>query len=656
MVRLASRKNPGEFDLAAYWHDRGVHALVHVRQGDAGVKRLSDGWVWSISGWLGRVRGAAHDLLEGSLKNEISTALARALLLGEGAPLTHDDWGMFVRTGVIHVLAISGQHLVVVAWFLWIAAQLFGVRQRHAAMVVPLVLVTYALVTGGRPPAIRAAVGASAVCVGLVIGRPAMPANLFALAWLVVGIWRPADYFEAGCQLSFLAVAILCWGASWVLMREEDPLAEVVERSRPVLVQGLRWVGQKIFESYLVCFIVWVGITPLAAFHTGMIAPAALLLGPPLTFLTSIALLAGFVVLVLAPVSSWAAAVPAWVVHQSLSSCQWLVNLAERWPAHRWVGELPVWWVVVFYVALLAVLTHSTLRNRWRWVAPGGLGWLCLGLVMSAEPTRADELRCTFLAVGHGSAIVLELPDGRTILYDAGSMRGPDVTARIIAPFLWSRRIQRIDDVIVSHADLDHFNGLVDLADRFSIGRVLTSETFTHKDNRAVDVTLAEFRRRQIQHKVIRAGDRLVANSVTFNILHPPANYTAGNENARSLVVEVRHCERSILLTGDLEGVGLDHLLQTRPRKMDILQAPHHGSARLDIEGLIRWCKPALVVSCQGARRGMQHAEARYARDHVEFWTTHAQGAITVRSSAAGLQVEGYHDGKRWSAGGQQGR
>lgn len=648
---FASRANPGEFDLASYWHQRGVHAIITLRDGDAGVRRLRVGWPWSLAGWLGVLRGAGHDALDRALPEESLAALARALLLGEGAPMTADEWGKYVRTGVVHVIAISGQHLVVVAGFLWFASRVLGVRQRPTAILVAAALLGYALVTGGRPPAMRAAVGACAVCLGIVLGRPVVPANLFALAWIAVGLLRPGDLFEQGCQLSFVAVAILCWGAAWMLERQEDPLDALVDRARPLPLRVLRRAGHLIYESYAVCFIVWVAITPLAAHHNGLVAPAAILLGPPLTLLTSVALLAGFALLAVAPLSPLGASVPAWFVRVALRGCENLVDLAERWPAHLYVGELPAWAVAVFYLALFAVLTHAYLRARWRLAVPGGLAWLCLALTLGAAPRLADELRCTFLAVGHGGAVVLELPDGRTVLYDAGSLRGPDVASRTIAPFLWSRRIERLDDVILSHADLDHFNGLAGLAERFVIGRVLTSASFEDKNNEAVRHTLAALESRRVRREVLRAGDALAAGGVAFRVLHPPAGFTGSNENTRSLVLEVRHRGHAILLTGDLEKEGLYHLLRSPPRAIDVLQAPHHGSTSIDGRALLRWCGPGLVVSCQGAPRGAKSAEAIYRQDGVEWWTTHARGAITVRSGARGLTAEAYSDDKRWRRG-----
>src|SRR5205085_11054053 len=112
--------------------------------------------------------------------------------------------------------------------------------------------------------------------------------------------------------------------------------------------------------------------------------------------------------------------------------------------------------------------------------------WICIGLVTAGVVRHPDELRCTFLAVGHGGAIVLETSDGRTLLYDAGAIAGPDVTRRHIAPFLWSRGIRRLDEVFISHADLDHFNGLPDLLDYFTIGQVTCTPTFADRANAPV--------------------------------------------------------------------------------------------------------------------------------------------------------------------------
>src|SRR5262249_6284224 len=149
-----------------------------------------------------------------------------------------------------------------------------------------------------------------------------------------------------------------------------------------------------------------------------------------------------------------------------------------------------------------------------------------------------------------------ETPDGRTLLYDAGAMGDPEVTRRVIAPYLWHRGIRRVDEVFLSHADLDHFNGIPALLERFAVGQVTCTPTFAEKSSPGVPVTLEAIRRRRVPIRIVSAGERLSAGDVSITVLHPPPVGPEGNENARSLVLLVRYEGRSILLTGDLEGAG----------------------------------------------------------------------------------------------------
>src|SRR5262249_9238206 len=145
---------------------------------------------------------------------------------------------------------------------------LLGVRQRPAVVFVAAVLLGYALLTGGRPPALRAAVGASYLAGGVVLLRPIRPANLLGLAWLSVLLVNPGDVVDQGCQLSFVSVAILHYLGGRVLRREDDPLGDLVDAARPAWLRGLRWLGRQLWESYVLCVIVWVFITPLVAYRS----------------------------------------------------------------------------------------------------------------------------------------------------------------------------------------------------------------------------------------------------------------------------------------------------------------------------------------------------------------------------------------------------
>jgi len=654
LVAPQGPSNPGELDYRSTLLDQHIRAQIMVVKTTEGVTRLAEGWPKSVNGWLAVIRGWGQRKLQDNLHPE-QAGVASALLLGEGSTMTSADWEKYIRTGVIHVLAISGQHLMVLAIFLWWTLRLLGVRRRRGAWLVASLLVAYALLTGGRPPAMRAAVMVSVFCGSLILRRPTMLANSLALAWLTVAILNPTDLFNPGCQLSFLSVAVLYWGAAGWFRREQDPLDRLIEQSRPPWQRHLLWLARLIGLNYAISLIIWLAVAPLVASHYHMISPIGLLICAPLVWLSSIAMIGGFLLLLVAVILAPIAPLFAWVTGSCLALCEFVVSLCDGLPGSHWyLGDVPSWWLWGFYGLLLLVLTTKELRRRWRWAALGGLAWLTVGLLLGAARLPSDELRCTFVAVGHGGCSVIETPDGRTLLYDAGALGGPDVARRQIAPFLWSRGIRRIDEVFLSHADLDHFNGLPELIERFAVGQVTCTPTFADKATAGVRLTLAALKRKGIPIRIIRAGDRLGAGDVDIQVLHPPPEGPDGNENARSLVLLVRHAGHSLLLTGDLEGSGLERVLALPPAHVDVLMAPHHGSRVANKAELASWARPKVVVSCEGPPRGSARPAEPYTRTGAQFLGTWPHGAITVRSHVSGLIIETFRSGQRFALHGAE--
>jgi competence protein ComEC len=321
-----------------------------------------------------------------------------------------------------------------------------------------VLLLGYALLVGGRPPVLRSAVMVCAACGGLWLRRPVLLANSFALSWIAVAVLNPTDVFDTGCQLSFLSVAVLYWGTRrwlqpvpggdpdaaslsywsfgrWLSVRA-DPLQQLRDEARPPWLRGLFRLGRSVCLSYAVAVAVTLAVTPLVAARYNLVAPVALVLGPPLALLTSAALLTGFFVLLASLFFPPLVPLFAWGTAQTLAACEALVHWFADLPvSHVYVGMIPDWWLWVFYLALLAALLLEPLRRRWRWLAPTGLAWACAGLLGGASGAQSTEFRCTFLAVGHGGCTVLEAPNGRTLLYDAGSLSGPEVTRRQISIF-----------------------------------------------------------------------------------------------------------------------------------------------------------------------------------------------------------------------------
>ncbi|HEY8504986.1 MAG TPA: ComEC/Rec2 family competence protein, partial [Gemmataceae bacterium] len=577
--------------------------------------------------------------------------VAAALLLGDATAMSGPEWDRYARAGVVHALAISGQHLVVLGWFAWFVLRLTGLRRRQAAAAVALFLLAYALLTGGRPAAMRAAVMVGVFCGGVLLVRPVLPANALACAWLAVLMLNPTDPFTPGCQLSFAATAVLMAAASWFRRPELSPVEELTEESRPAWLRAVRELGRMTLVLYAVNLILWLAATPLIAHWNHVVSPVAVLVGPPVVLLSSLALVAGFLLLLALPLGGWLAAPFAWLTGTLLEMCQGLVGWANAAPGGcLFLAGPGLWWLAGFYAGLAALLllAGTGLPVR-RWALTGGAAWLGVGLLAGIARPVADELRVTFLAVGHGGCTVLETPDGRVLLYDAGAITGPEVTRRRIAPFLWHRGVGRIDEVFLSHADLDHFNGLPDLLERFPVGQITLAGGFTARDSPGVELLLRRADELGVPVRTAVAGDRFAAGEVTLEVLHPPREGMEGDENVRSLVLRVTHAGHTILLTGDLEGPGLARVLNLPPGATDVLMAPHHGSRRSNTPELADTTRPRLVVSSQAAPLWPPRQPSPYEERRIPVLATHEHGAVTLLSHRGGLVVETFRGNQRWA-------
>ena len=245
--------------------------------------------------------------------------------------------------------------------------------------------------------------------------------------------------------------------------------------------------------------------------------------------------------------------------------------------------------------------------------------------------------------VGHA---VLETPDGRCLLYDVGTTGGPDVVRRVVAPYLWSRGIRRIDEVFVLHADADHFNGLVELLRRFPVGRVTLTPSFSEKPTAQVAETLLALNEHGIETRTVTVGQAFKAGDADFEVLHPPAVGPLGIENERSMVLVVRHAGHTVLLTGDIEKAGAAMVLGKPGQAVDVLQAPHHGSRAAYNPQWNAWAHAGFVVSSRGDLYTNTIREADLGPNAV-LWETEVQGAITLRSHRTGLTAEAFRTGER---------
>jgi competence protein ComEC len=641
-------ENPGERNQRIALRDRGVAGTVRLA-GPDDLRILPGSPIISLSHVLWCIRKRGASILEQGISHP-NNQLARGLLLGEVEALDREEIAAFRHAGVYHVLAISGQHLSILCGFLWYASRGMPVGRRVRALGIGALAVLYAGVVGGRPPIVRAAVMVGMMCLGVVVRRQVHPVNSLAAAALVIIGMNPTHIFQVGTQISFVAVlilVILCQPVlSAVFYRPEDPLERLIKK--PLWRTWLACLGRAIGSSYLTTGILWLGIAPLLVAHFHVVSPVALVISPLVVVLVTVILMVGFIFLVVANISLVAAAPLGVMLEGAIYALRGCVHAGEALPgSHFYCAGSGSIVCVCFYAGVVAMCLWAKSGGVRYWWA-GILAVASVWLITPARMSPAQEVRCAILSVGHGSCVVCELPCGRVLLYDAGSLRGPQVGEWSIAPYLWSRGIDRLDEIFVSHADLDHYNALPWLVERFSPGMITVTPSYFAMPDHGVETVRQTLARLGIGYRVVSAGQLLSAGDVAMYVLHPPESGPPGPENARSLVVLVVYRDKTILLTGDLENPGLEDVLQLQPPRVDVLVAPHHGSAASNTSRFAQWAQPKLVVVSDGGIFG-KPADP-YSSLGAVVWRTSEEGAVIVRLTGDGIRAETFRSKKTWQS------
>jgi competence protein ComEC len=522
-------------------------------------------------------------------------------------------------------------------------------RRAGLTAIIGMVIV-YTLVAELQPPVVRAAVLGVLLCVAAWIGRRGVAFNSLGAAALVVLVINPADLFRPGPQLSFLAVAALIWLGGWARARRRtstDRLNQLIASSRPWYVRSVMVAGRSSGWLLLSSLVVWLVTLPLVLMSFHVASPIAVLVSPAVWVFVFAAMWGGFLMLTLGWPIPLVGALFGAVCSASLGGLESLVEWAEALPAgHCWTPGPATWWVLGFYCGLIVVMLSGRAIAPVRWQVAVLSAWILIGLVPPfARMLARDELVCSFVAVGHGTCVVLEAPTGETLLYDAGALGAPEYATQSIASYLWERGITKIDGFVISHADVDHYNALPGLLDRFAVGAVYVSPMMFDGlgDGEAgggPQVVLEAIRKGGVPIRKIWSGDKLkVGADLTIDVLHPPRNGVLGNDNANSLTLAVEYQGRRLLLPGDLESPGLEDVLAELPYDCDVLLAPHHGSRQSDPPGFAAWSTPECVVISGDGGDDVQVVAATYRAAGAEVLSTAYRGAIQVRMAAKDIQT-----------------
>jgi competence protein ComEC len=436
-----------------------------------------------------------------------------------------------------------------------------------------------------------------------------------------------------------------------------DPLDRLIANTRPWWQRSSQRVASYMFRLWLTGAVVWTVALPLTMYRFHVMSPSALVLNSLLWLPITAALYFGFATLTI----GWLLPPVGAICGRACDGLLALVDACITYGgdhelSYQWLPGPALWWVLGFYLVLGVYVVLPRFRYKLLWAVALLSVWCAIGLAASERSPMRDyfspepQLRCTFIAVGHGTSVLLEFPDGQTLLYDAGHMGTPGGGAEAISSVLWSRGITQLDAVMISHADADHYNALPELLQRFDVREVYVSPVMFQLEPDGVKILHGAIDKAGVPIVNIHGGESLKFGPlVRGEILHPPQRGVPGSDNANSLVLAVEFAGRRILLPGDLETPGLEDVLAELPLDCDIVMAPHHGSARSNPRGFAQWSTPEWVVISGSRARDASVVVDAYRSYGAEVIHTAHENAVQFILTPSGLAVETWYD-NAWHA------
>jgi len=631
--RIENFGNAGEPDWAAWNARRGVFVTGFAWNADD-IERLA--------GRSGRRAGIRSEL-GAAIGTEGSRGLVAALVTGDRRGLSAEVVGTVRAAGLSHVLAISGLHVGLVAGVaLWVARIVLlrtriargGLDVYRPAVVGALTaMAAYAFVSTAGVSIARAMVMGSVALWPVFTGGRGRPFRGLAWAALAVAFGAPGAVVEPGFQLSFAAAgAIVAWGARTRSRRGEPRAAGRVRR-----------VSARVASAMAISTLAWAATAPLVALHfhrVSWIAPAANLAAAVPVAATVLLGLLGAALWSFSPV----AAVPLfWLASMGAASIVFIARAFAALPFAETAVPAPGPPLAAVLVGLVLAVACGSARRL-----AAALSVAAAVLIAAAGHARysADRMDVVFASVGQGDATIVRLPGGHVAVVDAGR---PGRGRLVVAPLLRRMHIGRIDYLILTHVQTDHWGGAPYLSDDMDVGEVW------HPGGGCASASFASFLEALVQrgtvvvnvaaHWAARGGPVAREGGEGWLLDAPwPRHEGQCDDNDRSVVLRITYRGSSVLLPGDLEQRAERALVAAGvPLSADVLKVPHHGSATSSTPAFLDAVGARVAVVSAGLANGYGFPRpevlGRYRERDVQLFRTDLDGSIHVVVDTDGVRV-----------------
>ena len=652
--------NPGGFNYRRYMAFKKIWGSAYVpgkrvvilnRNSDPGINTIIE-----------KTRNQISDLIDKTGEGNQQGVL-KALIVGDRTGVVNIREA-FNRAGIGHLLAISGLHIGIIAtasfiffrrllsyikFFLWNAW-----TKKGAAVLSLFPVILYGLVSGMSPSTQRAVIMATVFLMAFLFEKEQDPMNTLAMAAMIILVAYPPSLFSISFQLSFIAVLSIIYGWS---------LRYVNFTGNKGMIKkgwGIR-ILQRLFSFVLVSFFAILGTLPLVMFYFNQISlvgiVANLLIVPIIGF---IVIPLGLISVLLYPLSIFVATIcikaSAGVVAHTLDIVHYIAGL----PFAAIKTITPNFFeICCYYILAWAILNLGRACFRRKTAIVVAVLVIFAGSVDTCywvyNRFWRNDLRVTIIDVGQGSSALVELPGGRCFLIDGGGFSDNsvfDVGARIVAPFLWRKKIKTIDTIVLSHPNADHLNGLLYIAKHFNVKRLWCNSDFA--DINSYREFMEIIKKNRIEMVAFKDMPRSYEiNGARLKILYPPKDYIDKRKNEKwrninnnSLVIKVSFGSKSILFPGDIMACAEREIVATHgdELKSTVLIAPHHGSKTSSTAMFLQKIKPEIVIISAGWKNSFRFPNPsvlkRYNENNCRIFRTDKNGALAILIDDRALKIK----------------
>ncbi len=657
LKEIRNFNNPGGFDYRRYMLFRGIRTSAYVSRQEHLVKLHSTTTSW-LRQAISRSREGVCSLIERVGPQEPSGVM-KALIIGDRSEISPETREVFNRIGIGHLLAISGLHIGMVATLAFLGFRYILARSqrillaawvtRGAALMGAAPVLLYGFLAGMSPATQRAVIMVMVFLVAVLLEREHDPVNTLAVAALVILIISPSSLVEVSFQLSFVAVFAILY------MLKNLPFVSQLRR-------GPRKVLKRLALFLLVSAAAILGTLPISLYYFNQISLIGLfsncLMVPLVGFVVVPLGLVAALLLPLAPTAAF------WTMKAAMTVMQGGLNVAvlfSRFPFAAVKTVTPTLIEIALYYALAWALFKFR-KSRLTRVA-----LISVALFLSADAAwwankrfGHRNLQISMLDVGQGNSALVELPGGPCMLMDGGGFYDNrfDVGKRIVAPFLWRKRIATVEIIVLSHPNSDHLNGLLFIAKHFNVREVWMNGEYV--PNQQYQDFLDIISKKDIRIVELEELSRpKTINGVRFQVLYPPGNFLERKTrdvwrttNSNSLVVKVTFGSVSFLFPGDIEAEAEAELvaLAGSSLKSDVILVPHHGSKSSSTHEFLKYVDPNIAVISAGWKNifGFPHRKIldRYESMGCHVFRTDQSGATTITTDGSHIIVKPFLSGR----------